>query len=609
MSQMSHTEAAVPLVSRTETNHVASMMTTMREKAARAAVLAVRQPAGSWGFLFGLILTLSFHANAQTRVSDIFGRSLNQRGVTLVDWDGYLANPLIKIYLLPPTNAPLPGSTTVTADGARIYFDAPGEVSSDGPSKTVAFTDGVTAVPVRLSIFPDRDGLDEEYTLTLVFTDANRVKQTNTLPIHVLDQDVQRSNDFVVTVNFDRDETGVFTNATRRALTTQAANDWAYFFADLSLDPVSAGSETTYIWSNNFNGGYYFTSTNNYTGYLLYAYGTTNLTHRSGGEGNFGGEPQTSGGSPLTMNRSGGFESEIYGNYNTLGWLFRTNDNDWLVTGNYGSETNDFYSIAHHEIGHALVFNVAHPGFSVAKNAGAFTSAPVTNYYGGPVPIDAVDHLDGVLDPESGQGAFGYEYFGDIPRKRWIMTKLDLLCAQEVGYVLRPSSAFTPLILPVIDPPPGAYQTIPYSLTIAALGGIPLYHWDIVAGTLPPGLTLDSFTGTITGTPTTHGAYNFSLRVRDYHEVGTGITRPVVLNVAPPPSVQLGLSIIGAGASRQAQLLLHGTTGQRQDIQVSSNLFIWTPLVTNSSGTNLFQFIESNGLQFPQRYYRAVIVP
>ncbi len=35
--------------------------------------------------------------------------------------------------------------------------------------------------------------------------------------------------------------------------------------------------------------------------------------------------------------------------------------------------------------------------------------------------------------------------YGNIPRKRWLITKLDLLCAQEVGYALRPSSAFTPL--------------------------------------------------------------------------------------------------------------------------------------------------------------------
>src|SRR6266566_4552245 len=393
-------------------------------------------------FLLGLPC---FVAVAQMGVQDIFGRSLNQRGVALVDWDGYLANPLIKIYVFPPTNGVLPGSATLTANGRRLYFDTPGAVSTNGPSKTLSLTSAGVGVPVRLSIFPDRDSLDEDYTLTLVFTGANSAKQTNTVPIHVLDQDLQRTNDFAVTENFDRDATGFFTNATRRALVRQVADDWAYFFTGMNLDPVPVGTESTYIWSNNFNGGYYFNNPNSYTGYLLYAYGTTNSAHRSGGEASFYGGSQTSGGVPRTLHRSGGFEAEIYGNYNTLGWLLLTNDSDWLATGNLGDETNDFFSIAHHEIGHALAFNPGHPGFSAAKTAGAFTSLAVTNYYGASVPIDSFDHLNGVIDPESGQGVFGYEYYGSIPRKRWIITKLDLLCAQEVGYVLRASSAFAPL--------------------------------------------------------------------------------------------------------------------------------------------------------------------
>ena len=40
-----------------------------------------------------------------------------QHGITLVDWDGYMANPLIKFYLLPPTNASLPGAVALSANG------------------------------------------------------------------------------------------------------------------------------------------------------------------------------------------------------------------------------------------------------------------------------------------------------------------------------------------------------------------------------------------------------------------------------------------------------------------------------------------------------------
>ncbi len=548
---------------------------------------------------------------AQTVVQDIFGRTLNQHGITLVDWDGYMANPALKFYLFPPTNGVLPGTAILTANGPRLYFDTPSSVSTNGPSKTISFTSAATGVPVRLSIFPDRDSADEDYTLTIVFTGADNMKQTNTVPLHVMDLDLQRTNDFVVTANFDRDITAAFTNTTRRLLVTQAANDWTYFFAGIGLDAVHAGTEQTYIWSNNFSGGYYFVNTNTYTGYLIYAYGTTNSVHRSGGEGSYAGSVQTSNGVPLTIKRSGGFESEVYGNYNTLGWLFLTNDNDWLVSGNLGSETNDFYSIAHHEIGHALIFNEAHPGFATARSKGAFTSFAVTNYYGGPVMIDpATDHLTNAIDPESLQGAFGHEYYGSIPRKRWVMTKLDLLCAQEVGYVLRDSSAFAPLFIPIIDPPPTATQTIPYTLSFgsAVSGGIPIYDWDITAGTLPSGLSLDPFTGTISGTPKTNGTFNITLRVRDYHEGSAGISRSFPIMVAPPPPVELSLSMTGQGANIQAQLVLSGTTGQRQVVQTSSNLVDWVSVATNDSGTNLFQYIEANPLQFPERFYRALVL-
>jgi len=492
-----------------------------------------------------ILLTVWFAAStlrAQSVVQDVFGRTLNQQGITLIDWDGYMANPLLKFYILPPSNGSLPGTVTLTANGARLYFDTPANVSSNGPTKTIAVTSPSVGVPVRLSVFPDRDSADENYTLTLVFSGSNGLRQTNSVPIRVKDLDIQQSNAFNVTVNFDRDATGFFSNTLRRSLVKQAADDWTYFFGSMNLNPVAVGTETTYIWSNNFSGGFFFTNTNAYTGYLLYAYGTTNSDLRSGGEGSYSGPVQSSGGTPLTVKRSGGFEAQISGNYNTLGWLLLTNDNDWLVTGNLGNETNDFYSIAHHEIGHALIFNPAHPGLANVEANGAFTSTPVVDYYGGSVSIDSFDHLDGVIDPESGQGAFGYEYYGDVPRKRWLITKLDLLCAQEVGYSLRSSAAFNPLQFAA---PSGAYGVVsaPFSNTYTASGGIPVYAWDIVSGSLPPGLSLNSFSGIISGTPTAAGTYNFTLRVRDNHEGTTGISRPASITVSPAGSQVSGAEV------------------------------------------------------------------
>ena len=73
--------------------------------------------------------------------------------------------------------------------------------------------------------------------------------------------------------------------------------------------------------------------------------------------------------------------------------------------------------------------------------------------------------------------------------------------------------------------------------------------------------------------------------------------------LVPVPRVNVSVS------STQANLVLSGFTGQRQILQFSSNFASWTPVVTNTSGTNLFQFNESNPLQNSQRYYRAVVIP
>ncbi len=130
---------------------------------------------------------------------------------------------------------------------------------------------------------------------------------------------------------------------------------------------------------------------------------------RSGGEGNFNGAPQTSGGTALSIHRSGGFEANIMGNYNALGWLFGTNDADWLESRNFGDETNDFLSIAHHEIGHALIFNEAHPGSRRRRRMGGVHERGGDGLLrrGGPVAIDGSDHLNGAIDPESGQALLG----------------------------------------------------------------------------------------------------------------------------------------------------------------------------------------------------------
>lgn len=67
------------------------------------------------------------------------------------------------------------------------------------------------------------------------------------------------------------------------------------------------------------------------------------------------------------------------------------------------------------------------------------------------------------------------------------------------------------------SPLPEGVTTEPYSTTISVLGGWDPKTFGIsnVLGTLPPGLTIDGNTGTISGTPTATGTYVFKVVVTD----------------------------------------------------------------------------------------------
>jgi len=62
-------------------------------------------------------------------------------------------------------------------------------------------------------------------------------------------------------------------------------------------------------------------------------------------------------------------------------------------------------------------------------------------------------------------------------------------------------------------PLPAATVGVAYSQTLAATGGAPPYHWSVIAGALPGGLTLQS-SGSITGTPSSAGMGAFTTAER-----------------------------------------------------------------------------------------------
>ncbi len=84
------------------------------------------------------------------------------------------------------------------------------------------------------------------------------------------------------------------------------------------------------------------------------------------------------------------------------------------------------------------------------------------------------------------------------------------------------------LFIPSATPPVGTVNA-PYNTTLQAIGAVPPYTWTIP--TLPAGLTLNSTTGAITGTPTSAGTSTFTVSVSDSSSPAIATDRVVTLIV------------------------------------------------------------------------------
>jgi len=75
-------------------------------------------------------------------------------------------------------------------------------------------------------------------------------------------------------------------------------------------------------------------------------------------------------------------------------------------------------------------------------------------------------------------------------------------------------SPAAPLSVSTTTLPPGTVNKT-YSGTLNSQGGVPPLTWSVPPGSLPPGLTLNTSTGLISGVPTTAGSYSFTPEVQD----------------------------------------------------------------------------------------------
>jgi hypothetical protein len=82
---------------------------------------------------------------------------------------------------------------------------------------------------------------------------------------------------------------------------------------------------------------------------------------------------------------------------------------------------------------------------------------------------------------------------------------------------------------------PNGQVGVPYSQPILAIGAPGPLTYQVTAGTLPAGVSLNAGTGQLTGTPTTQGTSNFTVQVSVATPPPSPVTQALALTIDPPP--------------------------------------------------------------------------
>ncbi|WP_371108270.1 putative Ig domain-containing protein [Rhizobium sp. RCC_161_2] len=165
--------------------------------------------------------------------------------------------------------------------------------------------------------------------------------------------------------------------------------------------------------------------------------------------------------------------------------------------------------------------------------------------------------------------------------------------------VAAPTISISPATLP------GVALNSAYSQTVTASGGLAPYSFSVTAGALPAGLTLSS-AGTLSGTPTAAGTFNFTVTATD-SSTGTGpftasrayslvvtahppIAGNVTATVAPNSSNNpITLNITGGAATSVAV----GTPASHGTATASGTTITYTP-TPGYSGSDSFTYTAAN---------------
>jgi hypothetical protein len=490
-------------------------------------------------------------------VRDRWGRNVDSMGLLLVDWEGPMGNPETTFQVAAPPEMTLPVKMFVSVPGAPlVYLYAwSGIHDAQGPRTTAAieYFNANELKDFGIAVNPDRDFDSETYALRLEFTGSDGASQTIDVPIQVCDQDIDRPNDFHFTRKYldvygdgwldgggaawDYNEDGVHDGVQAKALMDQIVDDVAYYLAPWDVDTVPVGQADSHvIWDDKTVLPTRQQNTEAFNDFYLFV----SLGESATGLPGF--TLHTQNGEPTELVNCGvvlidrQLPQEWVAENHVDGWHFQDGvSEDWWRSSRWNegpSPTGDcpegqsecpyyassFYSIEKHELLHTLAFSEGWPRWKHFADVGCIDDEKVMAHTGQCTPVPDRMHA---WNPQ-------------LHRRDWnqgveLLDDFEILVLQAVGWRLRETTPFVDLEIKTAALRSGQVGR-PYDASIGVRGGVPAYRFELVSGELPPGLTLDSFHGKVTGTPTQVGSYRFEVKV-SHSGIGEGITGTLEVQV------------------------------------------------------------------------------
>jgi len=136
--------------------------------------------------------------------------------------------------------------------------------------------------------------------------------------------------------------------------------------------------------------------------------------------------------------------------------------------------------------------------------------------------------------------------------------------------------------------PNGTVQTA-YTAALTATGGNPPYSWSVSDGDLPPGLSLNSAGGTLTGIPTAPGTFSFTANLQDSNGSSTFVKLSLSISdsATPTSSSSDGSSSVGITTASPSSPT-SGPPSQTQSPQSGAGAGSGnTPVTSSSNGSSI----------------------